>query len=59
MERAMEGGLGRFGDRRLEKGGLVFLPALSASASLGSVFGVLAEIVPARSALPVSCAIGG
>ncbi len=55
----MEGGLGRFGDRRLEKGGLVCWPVLSASVSLESVFGVLAEIEPARSASRVSCAIGG
>jgi hypothetical protein len=59
MERAMEDGLGRFGDRRLEKGGLVCWPALSASASVELVFGVLAEIELARSVSRVSFAIGG
>ncbi len=59
MESAMEGGLGRFGDRRLEKGGPVCWPALSASVNLGSVFDVLVGIGPARSASRVSCAIGG
>lgn len=55
----MEDGLGRFGDRRLEKGGLVCWPALLASASLELVFGVLAEIELARSVSRVSFAIGG
>jgi hypothetical protein len=55
----MEGGLGRFGDRRLEKGGLVCWLALSASVNLGSVFDVWAGIGPARSASHVSYAIGG
>ena len=59
MERVMEGGLGRFGDRRLEKGGPVCWPVLSASVSLGSVFGASAGIELARSASRVSCAIGG
>ncbi|MGH7593931.1 MAG: hypothetical protein ACRELE_08795, partial [Gemmatimonadales bacterium] len=58
-EQQMEGSLGRFGDRRLEKGGPAcwlgwFVWANRASACAGWV-----AIVPARCALLGSCVIGG
>lgn len=53
----MEFSLGRFGDRRLEKGGPFCWTAFSRWASPGFVCGLLAAAEPARSASGGSCAI--
>jgi hypothetical protein len=49
-------GLGRFGDRRLQKGGPCCTPRWSGGRVRAS--GVLAAPGPARCSSPASCAIG-
>jgi hypothetical protein len=51
--------LGRFGDRRLEKGGTSCTHGLSAMAARASVFGDLAVGAPERCGLRGFCIIGG
>jgi hypothetical protein len=55
----MEGSLGRFGDRRLEKGGPACWLGWFASANRASAYAEWEAIVPARSALRVFCVTGG
>jgi hypothetical protein len=55
----MEGSLGRFGDRRLEKGGPGCWRGLSALANRALAYVGWVAIAPARCALPGFCATRG
>lgn len=54
----MDIGLGRFGDRRLEKGGPICWVALWSRVVTGFAFGALEAIAPARCGLRAFCAMG-